>query len=227
MDAHLAIVETTEDNNLSSRIKSSLTRAISEDGKLVPDILAMEGMSGKKYRIFINNLIENIPGPRYLEIGVWQGSTLCSAIYDNNVQALAIDNWSQFGGVSDKFFANISRFKGPKAALSFFDSDYRKVNFDAIGKFNVYMFDGPHGRQDQHDGVTLAQPALDDQFVLIVDDWNWKDVRQGTFEGIRETGLRMDFAAEIRTTLDDTHANTSGAASDWHNGYFIAACSKT
>ena len=72
----------------------------------------------------------------------------------------------------------------------------------------------------------LAQPALDDQFVLIVDDWNWKDVRQGTFEGIRETGLRMDFTAEIRTTLDDTHASTSGAASDWHNGYFIAACSK-
>ena len=116
MDAHLGIVETTEGNALVAAVKYSLTRAIIEDGKLGQDILNMEGMSGKKYRIFINNLIENIADPRYLEIGVWLGSTLCSAIYDNNVKALAIDNWSEFDG-AETFFANISRFKGPNPAF--------------------------------------------------------------------------------------------------------------
>jgi hypothetical protein len=34
---------------------------------------------------------------------VWQGSTLCAAIYKNRVRTLAIDNWTQFSGPYDKF----------------------------------------------------------------------------------------------------------------------------
>jgi hypothetical protein len=183
-------------------------------------------MSGKKYRIFINNLIGSISDSRYLEVGVWQGSTFCSAIYKNELRAMAIDNWSQFQGPAARFYANISKFKGPGTRLSFLESDFRSVDFSSIGVYNVYLFDGPHKAQDQRDGVMLAQPALDRQFVLIVDDWNWQTVRSGTFEGIRECGLQLDFVAEIRTSLDGRHPSAHGAASDWHNGYFIAACSK-
>lgn len=231
MEVHLTIVEPTAQNLFSAKIRAALTRAIIEDGKLNQDILSLEGMSGKKYRILINNLLESIADARYLEIGVWQGSTLCSAMYKNRLRALAIDNWSEFDGPASRFFENIARFKGPNAALSFLDENFREVNFAAIGKFNVYLFDGPHEAQDQRDGVMLAPPALDDQFVLIVDDWNWEQVRRGTFEGIREAGLQLDFAVEIRTSLDNTHPGVdgpgvSGEVSDWHNGYFIAACSK-
>jgi hypothetical protein len=164
--------------------------------------------------------------PRYLEIGVWQGSTFCSAIYGNKVRALAIDNWSQFGGPSEKFFENLNRFRG-NATIDFLDIDFHEVNFSDIGKFNVYFYDGPHTEQDQYDGVNLAQPALDDQFVLIVDDWNGGGVRDGTLRAIKDLGLRLDFVAEIRTTLDDTHATISHENSDWHNGYFITVCSKS
>ena len=34
--------------------------------------------------------------PKYLEIGSWAGSTVCSAIYGNKVKALCIDNWLKF-----------------------------------------------------------------------------------------------------------------------------------
>lgn len=193
MDMHLAVVETKPSNWLVPMLRTSLNRAILEDGKLPPELLALEGMSGKKYRIFINNLIEAVDDARYLEIGVWQGSTLCSAIYKNRVRATAIDDWSEYGGPADRFFANLSRFKGPEAALSFLDNDFRAVNFRAIGKFNVYLFDGPHEEQDQRDGLICVQPALDEQFVLIVDDWNWDVVRRGTQVGIREAGLKVIF----------------------------------
>ena len=42
----------------------------------------MEGLSGRKYRSLINNLIQKIKDPRYLEIGTWLGSTACSAAFE-------------------------------------------------------------------------------------------------------------------------------------------------
>jgi hypothetical protein len=222
----ITTVDLTGGNSLSAKVKNAFNRAFVTDGKLSPEILAIEGMSGRKYRLLINNLIESMDDARYLEVGVWQGSTLRSAIFRNKIKALAIDNWTQFGGPYDKFFRNLAAFKGPDASVSFFESDFRKVEFSSIGKFNVYLFDGPHDRADQRDGVVLAQPALDDQFVMIVDDWNWNEVRQGTLQGIADAGVDVDFAVEVRTTIDDTHALLGGQASDWHNGYFIAACTK-
>jgi hypothetical protein len=225
VDPQLAIVDTTAPNQLARKVREALSQAITGHGKLRPEILEMDGMSGEKYRLFINNLIGTISDARYLEVGVWQGSTLLSAIDQNKVGALAVDNWTEFDGPAETFFTNLGRFKG-QATVSFLESDFRAVNFSAIGKFNVYFFDGPHQEIDHYDGVTLAQPALDDQFVLIVDDWNWEHVRQGTLNAIEASGLQLDYAAEIRTTFDNSHAAVEGPASDWHNGYFIAACSK-
>jgi hypothetical protein len=87
---------------------------------------------------------------------------------------LAIDNWTEFNGPFDRFFSNLTRFKRRNARVSFLETDFRKVEFTSIGKFNVSLFDGPHDAKDQRDGVILAQPALDDQFIMIVDDWNWR-----------------------------------------------------
>jgi hypothetical protein len=210
MEAQLSIVETTAGNPLVGPVSAALTQAIAGRGKLAPEIFRLDGMSGRKYRMFIDNLVGMTGDPRYLEIGVWQGSTLCAAIYRNRVRALAIDDWSQFGGAREPLLANPRRFRG-EAAVSLLDRDFRTVDYTAIGRFNVYLFDGPHGEQVQCDGVRIAQPALDRQFVLIVDDWNWSRVRIGTLRAVTELALRLDFAAEIRTTLDDTHPPPAAA----------------
>jgi hypothetical protein len=226
MDEQVVLMDLRPQSTLALKARTALQRAIALDGKINQDILALEGMSGKKYRYFINNLIESIENARYLEVGVFAGSTLCSAIFGNNVTATAIDNWSQFNGPSDRFFLNLSRFKGPEAKVSFLERDFRQVDYRSIGVHDVYLFDGPHGEIDQHDGLTLGLPALADEFVLIVDDWNWEQVRHGTFRAIQGLGLRTDFIAEIRTTLDGSHAAVGFQNSDWHNGYLIAALCK-
>lgn len=226
MDGHISVASISGTNEYSTKLGEAMTRAISENGKINQEILSLFGMSGKKYRYFINNLIESIADPRYLEVGVYMGSTLCSAMYGNNLKAFAIDNWSTDNAAATQFFENIARFRTPEVRVSFLDSDFRAVDFSSIGKFNVYLFDGPHSVDDHVDGICVAMPALDDQFVLIIDDWNWADVRTGTFEAIRKVGLRLDFVAEIRTTLDESHPLVAGGDSDWHNGYFIAACTK-
>src|SRR5687768_13178520 len=75
---------------LAIAIKAALADASESKGKLDPDALSIRGMSGKKFRYFLNNLIETVSNPRYLEIGCWQGSTLCSALHKNALTALAI-----------------------------------------------------------------------------------------------------------------------------------------
>ena len=209
----------------------ALTQALDADekersGGYFEEILGMSGMSGRKYRRLINRMISLSRAPRYLEVGSWAGSTACSAIHGNRVEMTCIDNWSEFGGPKDVFLANVAAASNAGVVFSFIESDFRKVDFSAIGRFNVYLFDGPHSRQDQYDGVRLAQPALADTFVLIVDDWNWEQVRSGTFDAIADEKLRLHLSVEIRTTLDNSHAPQTMENSDWHNGYFLCVCRK-
>ena len=58
--------------------------------------LEIPGMSGIIYRRFINNYIRTLEKPRYLEIGTFQGSTLCSAIGAiENMYAIAVDDYRE------------------------------------------------------------------------------------------------------------------------------------
>ena len=201
-------------------------RTLMHDSKLPQEIRKIEGMSGQIYRSFINNLVETHADARYLEIGSWAGSTATAALYGNTVKCVCVDNWSQFGGPKEVFFANIERVRSEKIDFTFIEDDFRNVNFGAIGSFNIFMFDGPHSEQDQYDGVMLAQQALDKSYILIVDDWNWTPVRNGTFRALLSTSCAISFWIEVRTTFDDTHANIAFQDSDWHNGYFIAVIEK-
>jgi hypothetical protein len=193
-------------------------------------VLDMDGMSGRRYRLFINQLMRlHGADARYLEIGSWKGSTLASAIEGNKGHACCIDNWSEYGGPREAFAANIAATH-TDATLEVIEADFREVRYRSIkgGPFNIYMFDGPHNEQDHYDGIRRAQHALADTYTLIVDDWNWLGVRTGTLKALIDANLCVERAIEIRTTRDNTdppkrHTRGNG---DWHNGYFIAQINK-
>src|SRR5580698_7463314 len=64
--------------------------------KIDPRIFGLfSALSGGRYRIFINELIGSMPDARYLEVGTWTGSSLCSAINGNKVRAVSIDDRSE------------------------------------------------------------------------------------------------------------------------------------
>ncbi len=227
MNATVTLMYKNHMSDLAPKVQAALDLAV-----LTPEIPGggfydIEGMSGKRYRYFINNLVRSVGNPRYLEVGSWRGSTLCSAIHGNTLTAVAIDNWSEFGGPKNAFQRNVETFASPQSKVFFIESDFRKVDFKQFDqKFNIYLFDGPHEAQDQFDGLARALAALEDEFVFIVDDWNWERVRAGTFSAIRKCNLGVTFASEIRTTMDNTHPVVGGKESDWHNGYFIAVLTK-
>jgi hypothetical protein len=72
----------------------------------------------------------------------------------------------------------------------------------------------------------LALDCLDDEFVFIVDDWNWEAVRAGTMTAIALAGLPVMWSVEIRSSDDNSQPAAMGHVSDWHNGYFIAVLKK-
>lgn len=221
------------DSELAGQVQSAWFEAIAMDFKIPDWIRYMEGMSGKKYRYFINNLIGSMSDARYLEVGSWKGSTASSVVYGNKCRALCIDNWSDFlwgapkETVRDFFENNVRTAAADTADFDFIDSDFRAVDFATLGKFNVYMFDGPHKEQDQYDGIIIAQPALDDEFILIVDDYNNSDVKNGTARAIKDLNLNVVASIEILSRVgDDEHPQLAHQNSDWHNGYFIAVVKK-
>ena len=223
---HITQTSSATNSPLTSYVQAAFSKANIGQGQIDPAVLEIDGMSGRKYRLFINNLIASMADARYLEIGTWAGSTLCSAINRNTVNATAIDNWSEFGGPKAQFLNNLQRFQTGSAKVAFLENDFRKIDYTQLGTFNVYMFDGPHTAADQFDGISLVLPALEDEFILIVDDWNHTPAREGTLKALKELKLSVLHAYEIRTTLDGSHPTIARQSSDWHNGYLIAVIAK-
>mgnify|MGYP000886217178 CR=1 FL=1 len=91
-----------EYQKLLEHTQTAIIDAENNTSKINSDILSIDGMTGVKTRHFYNNLL-NIDDARYLEIGSWKGSSVCSAMYNNNAKIVCIDNWSQFGNHKEEF----------------------------------------------------------------------------------------------------------------------------
>ena len=116
-------------------LHTAFNRAIKGKSRLSEAVLGMPGMSGRRYRMFINNLAHQVPNARYLEVGTWAGSTACAAMEGNKLAMLCIDDWSQFGGPRDAFLKHIDMFRNEAVQFDFVESDFREVGARKIGRF--------------------------------------------------------------------------------------------
>jgi hypothetical protein len=214
---------------LKDHIENAFEKAEKNESKITDALLNMEGMSGKKTRHFYNNIV-NKDDARYLEIGTWKGSSVCSAMCGNKATVLCIDNWSEFGGPKNEFLVNFDAYKGENNA-SFLEEDCYKVDISPLPKFNIYMYDGNHTEDSHYKALLHYYNCLDDMFIFMVDDWNWKEVRNGTYNSIKKLNLNVLYEREIKTTNDDTHPVWGSIEQQqWHNGIYVAIlkkCQKT
>jgi len=200
------------------RIDDSFRYANNKESKINDNILDIEGMSGVKSRHFFNNIC-SYDDTRYLEIGSFHGSTFSSALYNNNIKAVSIDNWSEFGDQRPKehFLKNLEKYKG-SSDVNFIEKDCWDVDINELPNFNVYFYDGHHSEESQFKALDLYRDCLDDQFILIVDDWNWENVRKGTYRGISKNNMKIIYQHELYTNDKNEHATLSFKYSMWHNG---------
>lgn len=216
------------DNNIIHKYKflilNSLIYAERHQSKITNEIISMEGMSGTKTRHFYNNLL-NTEDARYLEIGTWKGSSVCSAMCNNKATVVCIDNWSEFGGPKSEFLENFEKYKGENDAM-FIEKDCFKVDVSQLPKFNIYMYDGNHTNESHYHALLHYYDCLDDIFIYIVDDWNWQDVRDGTMQSIKKLNLKILYEQKIRLTWDNSHTPQPFASKTWHNGIYISILQK-
>ena len=205
-------------------IETSFQNAENNISKITNDIIYMDGMSGTKTRHFYNNLL-NSDDARYLEIGTWKGSSVCSAMCNNQAKVICIDNWSEFGGPKSEFLVNFEKFKGKNDA-TFIENDCYKVDVSVLPKFNIYMYDGNHSNDSHYMALLHYYDCLDDVFIFIVDDWNWDSVRDGTNKSIQQLQLKILYEKEIRLTWDNSHTNQPLAKDTWWNGLYVAILQK-
>jgi hypothetical protein len=91
-ETSIKLIGDFESSAYAALLRYSLMRALAMDSSLPEWVVKMQGMSGKKYRYFINNLIHGLGNARYLEIGTWSGSTACAAMSGNRLTALCVDD---------------------------------------------------------------------------------------------------------------------------------------
>lgn len=205
-------------------IKDAYKNACNKTSKISEEILAMDGMLGIMTRHFYNNML-SLPDARYLAIGTWNGSSVCSAMYGNNADIYCIDNWNQFDGQKLQFLQNIEKFKGDNR-VSYIEQDCFSVDLTKLPKFNIYLYDGDHSMESQFRALVYYYDVLDDTFVYIADDWNDVNVREGTEKAIKFLNLDIYYEKEIRLTFNNTHTEIGMAKNTWWNGIYIAILKK-
>jgi hypothetical protein len=188
-------------------------RLADSDPRAVPRYLLVPGVRGVttgKVQILLNILAARLPdNEAYLEIGILEGGTLLGALIDNfKVHAYACDKFAHKGS-REKFKENVSRHKSRLPKFTFFDTDCfelarRKRPF--AFPIGVYFYDGDHSAEATRRGLVEFKRFFAKEVIIIIDDWNWDQVRKGGLEGIRE--LKPRTVCDLSILTDPSFVST-------------------
>lgn len=235
----------------TKRCEAALEAALIEKTKLTQAEFDLVGMSSVKNRILLNELVKK--GDRYLEIGVYRGSTFVAALYKNKpAYAVAIDNFSEFTDLVSREHSDEVIKKMASDALLLAADDAKLSNEDMFKKalaernitdytlLNCNCFNVP---------PTLEQYLLDKNFNVYLYDgghsyedhlqsltyyYNTLDkefiliVDDWNWEPARRG--TFDAMANLGIKIHRDFALTTdrnGDLSSWWNGFYVAVCEKT
>jgi hypothetical protein len=140
------------------------------------------------------------------------------------VTAVAIDNWSQFGGTSDAFRAAVEEHC-PGQSFGLVEKDCFQVTREDlaphIGEVDIYLFDGDHARVAHEMAVTHYLQFMSRNFVMVIDDWSWEDVKGGTREGLEKCVVKVHMSIEHMCSEYVT------GQEDYWNGVGMLVCERT
>jgi len=150
----------------------------------------LDGLSGAKSVGLLQRLVQLSESEKdscYLEIGVFQGLTLLSvANAFPDVECFGIDNFS----ILDPESKNLNiveerteKLNAKNATLINLDFEKALQSLDQhIGskKVSVFLVDGAHDYRSQLMCLLLGRRHLSTQSVILIDDANYKFVRQST-----------------------------------------------
>lgn len=191
----------------------------------------IDGLSSHRVRHLLNYIC-SFKDTKYLEIGVYHGSTFCAAIQNNSIKAYAVDTWEESklqpyidGKLSFKssctmetFEKNLKKYSG--------DNNVKVINkkaeiidsSDVEEKVNVIFYDGSHDLQDQKKVLDNILNITEDTFLLIADDANFEGVVAANEKFVQDNNLKMLFERKLLNDIEDDMM--------WWNGLHIMVLQK-
>jgi|GEM_PF-1324102 len=185
-----------------------------EQSKLPHSVISsLDGLSSRKVWHLLNNLAAQ--SKNYLEVGLYKGSTLISALHGNDhLKAFGVDNFCMFPHKRHVFFSQTDPYKDK---FTLFEQDCWTVDLTKLPPIDLFFYDGDHSFEAQYKAIEYFYPAMADEFVYVCDDWNMKRVPNATFEA----GKKM------KLEVVENHDLFSAPKGEWWNGIGIVRFKKT
>ena len=204
---------------MKEHIEQSIKNARLGVSNLTAEQLAITGFSTPTIRHLFNNLC-NIDGV-YAEVGLWCGGTFCSA-FNKNLIAVGIEDFSQpfhRERVEQELMRNIVDNEQRAKRVNLLRMDF--FNDSTMEAFpytdvKIFFYDAEHSKQSQAKALPRFIDKLADEFIYIVDDYNWSDVHEGAHDGIAELSDRIEVLHSW-----DLSGERLQDDSIWHNGVAI------
>jgi len=217
---------------LEKKIDLSIQNAYNHQSKLTPEIHNRPSMSSEKVRHLLNNLGGCFSKTVYLEVGTWQGVSLISALYDNDVEAYVVDDWSYGKAgwcegdktfIKNAFQKNVQDFT-PNAKIKLIEESSLKVNLDNFeNKVNYLFYDADHTYKGQYRSLMHLYPILANTFICVIDDWSSEEmpgVQRAAYDAFHDSNCCIVKKWEL------PH-NGNADPELWWNGLFVGIVRKT
>lgn len=199
------------------QIKKAIADAVDNRSQLDAGPLSVGGFTSIKIRHLLNNLAKQ--SIAYFEVGSHIGATYISAVYKNEPELCggyyACDNFSEFnrdGNTKQRFLENCEKHLVSHYLMDIDCWDITKIH--EVRHTDLYLYDGAHDYESQKKAVTHFAPLMADEFVMLVDDASWEQVRRGTMDGIREAGLEVLYEQTLWNGVESD-------ADWWWNGIMV------
>ena len=116
----------------------------------------------------------------YVEIGVYHGASLVSAMLGNEGKRfVGVDSFDFRDASLEKVEANLARY-GLEVPEIIVGDAFELVPSGALGetRVGVWYYDAAHSFEAQVQGLRIAEPLLVPGALVIVDDTDWEDVER-------------------------------------------------
>lgn len=147
---------------------------------------AVNGFTGPNELAVLQLAASLLPADEvYLEVGTFKGRSLCAALQEASGQKFfAMENFLEFGMAGqearDELEANLGRWAGA-ADVTLLEGDCfalmatPDVLPDPVG---VYFYDGEHTLLSHYLALSVVEPLLADEALVLVDDATWPVVQR-------------------------------------------------
>jgi predicted O-methyltransferase YrrM len=151
------------------------------DRRLEPIATGVENLA-RENNLVLLNVAASCLGPEeaYVEVGVFHGASLISAMLGNEERRfVGIDSFGFRDATLEGVERNVERFGLHRPEILVGDV-FELVPAGALGdvRIGVWYYDASHSYEAQLQGLQVAEPSLAPGALLIVDDTDWEDVER-------------------------------------------------